>query len=427
MKRSVWLAAIAAANIAVSFLYNWYLVAVLGPGRETDALFAAMIAPQLLLTVGGTALANVLVPMLAVQPEDQVAGLAWTMFQIVLLYAGLAAAGLALTATLWTPLTVPGFPPEARPLVVRLACIQLIGAVLTVAGAVQRSAYNARHRFVWPELSTLVATGVGFGGLVLALPAYGVVAAAWAMVARAVLQVALLLRGMGRYRAPDGAAAELRQAWRRLRPLLLGAVYFKSDFVVDRLLASLAPAGALSLFTLAQQAYSAAQLILGKALATPVVPLLAQAAEAGHWRRFERISRRRLVLLLALALLGYLGVLLAGRPVLSLTFGHGNFTPDRIHQLWWLLVALGGVWFGGVAGQIISTSFYAQGDTRTPIVIGAAAFTVAIALKIGGFYAFGISGLAVAATLYYLGSAGAQWVVLERRLRRRLGPVPEEG
>jgi putative peptidoglycan lipid II flippase len=80
------------------------------------------------------------------------------------------------------------------------------------------------------------------------------------------------------------------------------------------------------------------------------------------------------------------------------------------------------VWFGGVVGQIISTSFYTQGDTRTPMVIGSVAFTAAIALKLGGFYAFGISGLAVAATLYYVGSAGAQWVVLERRLRRR-GPV----
>ena len=422
MRRSVWLGAIAAANIAVSFLYNWYLVAVLGPGRATDALFAAMIAPQLLLTVGSTALTNVLVPLLSVQPEDEVPGLAWVLFQVVLIYAGLAAGLLALTAPLWTPLTVPGFPPDATGLVARLASIQLIGAVLTVAGAVQRSAYNARHRFVWPELSTLVATGVGFGCLALALPVYGVAAAAWATAVRAIVQVVLLLRGMGRYRPPRGAPAELRQAWRRLRPLLLGSIYFKSDFVVDRMLASMAPAGSLSLFALAQQAYSSGQLILGKALAAPVVPLLAQAAQAGHWRRFERISRRRLLLLLGFAAAGYVGVVLVGQPLLTATFGHGNFTPARVHELWWLLVLLGGVWFGGVAGQIISTSFYAQGDTRTPMVIGSVAFTVAIALKLGGFYAFGISGLALAATLYYVGSAGAQWVVLERRLRRR-GPA----
>lgn len=427
MRRSVWLGALAAGNIGISFVFNWYLVALLGPGRETDALFAGMIAPQVLLTVGSTALSNVLVPMLAVQQEEELSGLAWSLFQTTLVYAGLVAAALGLTAPLWTPLTVPGFPVEARPLVVHLACIQLAGSVLTVAGAVQRSAYNARHRFIWPETSTLVSGGLGLLCLVVALPRYGVAAGAWATVARGLAQVVLLLPGMGPYRRPFAATAELRVAWTRLRPLLLGALYFKSDFVVDRLLASLAPAGLLSLFSLAQQAYSAAQLILGKALAAPAVPLLAQAAEAGHWRRFIRISRRQLLVLMIFALIGYLGILLLGRPVLRLTFGHGRFTPDRIQELWWLLVVLGGVWFGGVGGQIISSSYYAQGDTRTPILIGSVAFTIAIALKVGGFYAFGISGLALAATLYYLGSAGAQWLVLERRLRVRLAAIPGEG
>jgi putative peptidoglycan lipid II flippase len=83
-----------------------------------------------------------------------------------------------------------------------------------------------------------------------------------------------------------------------------------------------------------------------------------------------------------------------------------------------LLLALGGVWVGGVAGQIIAASFYAQGDTRTPITIGVIAFTLAIPLKLRGFYVFGVLGLAVAASLYYLGSAGTQWVTLERRIRR---------
>jgi putative peptidoglycan lipid II flippase len=420
MRRSAWLGALAAGNIGISFAFNWYLIAVLGPGRETDALFAGMIAPQVLLTVGSTALSNVLVPMLAVQRAEELSGMAWSLFQAALWWTGLIAAVLALTAPVWTPLTVPGFPADARPLLVRLACVQLAGAVLTVAGAVQRSAYNARHRFIWPETSTLLSSGVGLLCLVVALPRYGVVAGAWATVARGLAQIVLLLPGMGPYRRPFTASREVRLAWTRLRPLLLGALYFKSDFVVDRFLASLAPAGALSLFSLAQQAYSAAQLILGKALAAPAVPLLAQAAESRHWLRFRRISRHQLLVLMAFAGLGYLGIVLVGRPLLTLTFGHGRFTPERIEELWWLMVLLGGVWCGSVGGQIISSSYYAQGDTRTPILIGSVAFTIAIALKVGGFYAFGISGLAVAATLYYLGSAGAQWLVLERRLQRQL-------
>jgi len=62
MRRSVWLGATAAAYIAVSFLYNWYLVAVLGPGRATDALLAATIAPQPLLTVAATTSSSAILP-----------------------------------------------------------------------------------------------------------------------------------------------------------------------------------------------------------------------------------------------------------------------------------------------------------------------------------------------------------------------------
>jgi putative peptidoglycan lipid II flippase len=129
------------------------------------------------------------------------------------------------------------------------------------------------------------------------------------------------------------------------------------------------------------------------------------------------------VLLLVLA--GYGGVVLAGIPVLELTFGRGEFGPEEIRQFWWLLVALVGMWVGGAAGQIISSAYYAQGDTRTPMLIGAATFTIAIALKLGGFYAFGIWGLAAATSLYYIGSMGLQWAVLERRLRGRTAPLPQ--
>jgi putative peptidoglycan lipid II flippase len=418
VRLGISLAGLATANIALSFISNWYLVSALGPGRHTDALFAAMILPQLILTVVATALTNVLVPLLAVQDETRFAGVSWTLTQAVLLATGLVGLALALSAPLWTPLTVPGFDADAVRLTERLAVIQLLGAVLATVTAVQRSAYNARHRFLWPESSALIGNIAGLGFLVWGLRPYGVSAAAWATVLRAGVQAALLVRGMGRYQAPVWRLPDLLEAWRRARPLLLGSLYFKSDFVIDRLIASLAPPGALSLYSLAQQAYSSAQLILGKSIASPVVPRLAQAAAVNAWDRFRLLNRRTLARLLVLSLVVLAGILLLGLPVLELTFGRGKFSPEQVHLLWVLLLALGGVWVGGVAGQIIAVSFYAQGDTRTPITIGAIAFTLAIPLKLGAFYVFGLLGLAAAASLYYLGSAGTQWLALERRLRR---------
>jgi len=104
--------------------------------------------------------------------------------------------------------------------------------------------------------------------------------------------------------------------------------------------------------------------------------------------------------------------------VLSAVLGHGRFTEDRIAELWVILLLLSGVWIGGAAGQVLSTSFYSTGDTRTPMRIGVIGFTIAILLKLLAFHAFGITGLAIAASVYYLGNMVALLLTLRRDLRR---------
>ena len=61
------------------------------------------------------------------------------------------------------------------------------------------------------------------------------------------------------------------------------------------------------------------------------------------------------------------------------------------------------------------TLFYAQGDTRTPTWLGSLAFTLGIVLKIAMFKLYGVQGLAIAISIYYLFSLCIQLFVLWRR------------
>ncbi len=424
MRLSLYLVGLAGANIVLGFGYNWYLLTWVGPGRATDALFGGMMVPQLVLAVVSGPLANVLVPVLATEDDGGGAGLAWTLFQAVLLLTAAVGLVLGLAAPLWAPLTVPGFDDETTRLTIHLLRIQLIATVLTSVATVQRAAYNARHRFVWVEGSALVATAVGFVVLVRWLPTGGVEVAAWAAVSKAGLHLVFLLPGMGAYRVPQWRRPELRRAWERWRPLVLGSLYYKSETVVDRFLASLAPPGVLSLYHLAQQGYSSAQLVLAKAIAGPAIPLLAQAAQRGEWSTFRRVMRRRLAGLLGMALAGLVALVLFGLPILTLAFGHGQFETREILQLRDLLLLLAGVWLGGSAGQIVAASFYAKGDTRTPVQIGAIGYTVAVLLKVPAFFLFGVGGVAAVASLQYVVSAAVQYAVLDRRLIAAPVPAP---
>jgi putative peptidoglycan lipid II flippase len=420
LRLALWLTVLAGFNAALGFFYNWFFLTTLGAGRQTDAYFAGLMLPQLVAAALGGSLANVLVPLLSTADGEGRSRLAWTTFHGVLLLGCALSLVLGLTAPVWVPLTVPGFEPEAVVLTVELLRIQLVAVVLGLVSTVQRAAYNARGAFIWPEACATLTVLVSFAFLAVALPVVGVAAAAWAVVIRSALQVALLLRGLGKFRVALWSHPELGRLWHRLRPLVIGSLYYKSDTVLDRMLASLVPSGLLSLYYFASQLWSSAYLVLSKAIAAPAVPSLASYAERQEWDRFQRLNRERLTILLAIAAGAYLVLLAAGRPILGLVFEGGRFTPDQVRQLWWLLVALGGVWIGGSAGQIVATSFYAQGETRLLTRIGAFWFTVGIGLKLVGFYFFGIWGIAIGASLSFLASATAQQVALERRYRLRV-------
>jgi putative peptidoglycan lipid II flippase len=427
MRRAVTLGGLSGVNVLLSFLFQWYIFTHLGPGRETDALFAGMVVPQLILMVVSGSLTHVLVPLLSSDDDPTFHRDAWMFFQGILLLFGTLGGVLMLLAPHWVGWIVPGFDAETVRFTVGLVRIQLIGMVFTAGTSVLWSAYHARQRFIWAEASPILASVMTFPLLVWSLPRLGVAAAAWTLVLKLGIQMAFLLPGLGRYHRPRFRTAAAREAWRRIRPLLLGTSFYKTEQLVDRFLASMASAGSLSLLHLSTQLYGAGHQVLNTAVAAPMVPLLARHAKANDWSSFRDLSRHRLRLMLALTAAGLLVLLLAGRPILSLLFEHGRFNGAEIQQLWILLVALSGTWIGGAAGQILSTSFYAKGDTVTPTRIGVIGYTAGIGLKIGGFYAFGVVGIAAGTSIYLLFNAVVMAVFLHRSVRRDLQLSPVAG
>lgn len=424
VKLAFSLAGLAGLNVLFAFIYQWYILTGLGPGRETDALFAGMVVPQLFLAVVSSSLTHVLVPLLTVQSEVELERDAWSCFQGVgVLFGGVSLLLIAM-APAWVPLTVPGFSRDAQQLTVGLVRIQLIGMIFMALTGVLWSVYHARQRFVWVESSPLIAFAVGFPILVWGLPRFGVAAAAWALVAKSAVQTVFLMPGLGRYHFPRWRSDFSREAWRRVRPLLLGSTYARTDQLVDRVLSSMAPPGALSLLYLAQQLYGAGHQVLHSAVAAPMVPRLARLFALEDHQGFRRLSRARLVAVASFALAALAGLVVLGQPVLDLLFGHGRFVPSQISQLWWLMLALGGTWVGGATGQILASSFYAQGNTTTPTRIGVFGFTIGLVLKIGGFFWLGIMGIALGSTIYYMLNAILLNFYLQRSARRSANKQP---
>ncbi|MBT3367962.1 MAG: virulence factor MviN [Nitrospina sp.] len=363
---------------------------------------------------------QVLVPLLTIENEGDFQKEAWNFFQgIGFVFLALALLLFA-TAAVWTPWIVPGFDLETQLLTITLVRVQLVGMVFMGLNGVAWSAYYSRQKFIWAEVSAVFGTLGGFFLLIWGLPRFGIIVAAWAMVLRSALQTVLLLPGLGQYSTPDWKSKTSGKAWRRLYPLLLGSTFYKTGDMVDRFLASMTSTGQLSLLYFASQIYMAGNLILSKALAAPMVPLLAKRASAREWVLFRRIVNNRLLWTLGITLSVFVGIVFSGTSVLSFLFGHGRFTIDEVLTLHWILVSLVGVWIGGALGQILSNGFYAKGNTRTPTKIGIFGFTIGLGMKVVGFLYWGILGIAVGTSLYYLLNVFLLKFALQRNLNNRM-------
>lgn len=401
MKQALQLGAFSAANVLSVVLFQWVLLTMLGPGVQTDALFAAMTVPMLFATVIGSSLTQVLVPLLSGEAIEKQRRDAWTLLIWCMLLFLILSIILGLTAPLWTPLTVMGFSTEAKELTILLSQISIIGMIFTGINSVQIALAFARNRYIWTDAAAVIANVIALVLLVLLLPVYGVIAAAWISVVRLALQTLLLLRGMGVWSMPDRKAPIVGEAWRLIRPMLIGSSYYKMDPLLDRFLLSSMPPGSISLLYLAQQLYGAGSQIVVKAFAVPAITRLSVAHRNNEQAAFSNDLRKTLAIMAMVIISAIACLALVGLPILTLVMTHGAFDESDSRVLWILLLLLCGQFFAGCLGSLVAGAFYAQGDTTTPTWIGALSFTIGIFVKFAFFHWFGFYGLVVAISLYY--------------------------
>lgn len=419
MKRALLLMALTGLNTIAVFAFQWYVVMRLGAGESTDALFAAMVVPQLMLNVLSGSLVFVLVPVLAIAQDGERNRTVWTWAVSLGVVFGILAVMLAILAPYWVPTILPGFSVEAAAQAVILVKVQLVGLVFAGLATPFNAAYQAQGKFVFPSAVSLVSSGVSLLFVIVFLDDAGVVSAAWALTIRFILQFLLQTPIGFPISCPDFRDVHYRKSLRRLQPLIAGTAYYKTEQLVDRLLASMAPSGGLSILHLAQQMYAAGSLVLVNAIAAPVVPKLSQLAAANQACAFQQEVKRALAALMVWGAVVYALIVVTGKAVFELIFGHGAFDAGQVALLWQIMVALGLVWFSGLAGHMLSTSFYATSDTVTPTRVGVIGFTVGIPLKIVGFYLYGLVGIAVATGIYATGNAVVMHAILTRRMKER--------
>jgi putative peptidoglycan lipid II flippase len=419
-----------------TFLFTY----IFGRLPAGEAYLQAYIIPNLIYTVvAGGALSSAFIPVFtaySVKQRDE--RQAWHIASSSLnLSVGIMIV-LAVIAFFLAPAFVPLYSrPEEVPLIVVLTRIMLIQAIVLGSGVIIGAILNTKQDFSRTALGTvLYNVGLNIGllpGFFLTFHATGtpsdiaVYAATWGVVLGALLQVGVQVPGLLKVKMRytfvfDWQHPGVIQIARQMVPRVINAVMLSFSIVVDRFLLSFLAAGIINEYF---QAFSILLLpvsIFGSSVSTAAFPTLASYVARERFDRVRSIIMETLRGILFVTIPSSVGLVVLSFPIAQALLEHGNFDLPAAHNTSIVLLFFGLGLPGLAAVEILTRSFYALQDSRTPVTISVAQFILKIALSIIliNMVAFGIEwgmgGLALSTSLASTLEAVVLFVLLSQRI-----------
>ena len=419
-------------------LINRILVANAFPAAQVDAFFSANRVSETLFTlIAAGALGSAFLPTftgLLVKGEKTSAWkLASSLINLVTLILSIA----ALLAAIFAPqivryLLAPGLSsdPEVFKLTVDLLRIQSFSAVLFGIGGLVISILNAHQVFFIPQITAaMYQLGQIFGVVILSrwLGIYGL---AWGVVIGAALfllvQLPSLFKLKGEFSFSLGLGnPDVVRVFQLMGPRVFGAAIVQLNFWVNNNLASKMTEGSIQSIGYGFAVMVMAQAAIAQSVAIAAMPTFSAQHALGKVDEMRSSLASALRGMFLLSLPASVGLILLARPIISMLFERGEFTASTAEMTAWALVWYAAGLVGHSIMEVLTRAFYAQQDTKTPVIIGVIAMGLNVVFSIWfsklfaqiGWYPLG--GLALANSF----ATALEAIVLFIFMRKRLNGI----
>jgi len=349
---------------------------------------------------------------------------AWQLASLVFNVLAVVMSIITVIGILLAPWTVPllarGFSPEKAALAVTLTQIMFPFILLVALAALAMGVLNTKGRFGIPASASTafnifsITTGLFFaywlsGGGWERSPDKDLVpslAAQWAIIGMAIGTLAggaaqLLIQlpsmlGVGFRFSPHLSFADpgVRRVMRLMGPALIGTSAVQIKVLVDVFVVSTIDGGQSWLsysFRLMQFPIG----VFGVAIGTAAIPTLSRLASENNIVRFRETLSDAIKLVFLLTIPAACGLIVLGEPIVALIYQGGAFRAFDTNMVAWSLAAYSIGLAGYAAIKVLSPSFYAMDDARTPMFISIATIAVHAPVSFGMMYL--LSGIGVSA------------------------------
>jgi putative peptidoglycan lipid II flippase len=364
-----------------------------------DTFNAANNLPDVLFAlISGGALSMAFIPLMSDYLTKQGRAAAWDLFSRVANLAFLVTGGAAIIISIFAEQIVnaklgiaPGFSAEQRQLLAELMRLNLIGTILFSISGLVMASLQANQHFILPALApTLYNVGQIFGAIFL-VPRFGIYGLVYGVILGAALHLMIQIPALFKYEFKWTPALDLRhtgliEALRLLGPRLL--TMFGIQLIViarDNLASRLDQVGAVTSLTYGWMIMQVPETLLGTAIATAMLPTLAEFASREDWTEFRLAIEKALRILIALTI-PVAAVMAAGiNPLVRAAFGFDEATSTLIT---WTTRAYLLTLTGFSIQEIAARSFYARKQPMFPLYAVILRFVMFIAIGIAGITLF---------------------------------------
>lgn len=208
---------------------------------------------------------------------------------------------------------------------------------------------------------------------------------------------------------------DVRQVMRKMIPGMIGAGVMQINMLIDLQLASFLPIGSMSYLYYADRLYQLPMSIFGVAIGTALLPGLSKLWRAKNTDQALKLQNKALTFSLFMNMPAAVGLIVLSQPLIALLFGHGQFSMYDVMQTAPTLAAYASGLPGYVAAKVFTTTFFAQGDTRTPVKVAGFAILGNLILNLCLMHYFLHVGLALATSISAYGQVIALAILLKRR------------
>jgi putative peptidoglycan lipid II flippase len=359
-------------------------------------------------------------------------------------------------APYFVPLLAWGFPPEKAALAVTLTQIMFPFILLVALAALAMGVLNTKGHFVIPASASTAfnITSIIFG-LALAFYLSGgswevsndknlipSEAAQWAITGMAIgtliggafqflIQVPSLWKVGFRFSPVLSFTDEgVRRVMRLMGPAIIGTSAVQIKVLVDTFVVSGIDGGQSWLsyaFRLMQFPIG----VFGVAIGTAAIPALSRLASEENLLKFRSTLSDAVKLVFLLTIPSACGLIVLGEPIIRLIYEGGRFGAIDTDMTAWALSAYSVGLAGYAAIKVLSPSFYALDDAKTPMYVSIASIFIHVCVSYGMMKllstigvsperpnGFGHVGVALATSIVALVNFLALTWLMRRRIRR---------